>query len=194
MSIRFVLWFMFVPVIPVLFWLAASVPAHADYSVDCDDFSSSEAAQRYLERHPGDPAGLDRDGDGYACDFGPPGTDRAPGPKERSDDEGGGVPYGQIVGGALLIGVPAWVAWGWIDGRPERRETAKRVGEGTYHRMKHVAVWVCDNGVPYVLGQLVAWELRGDTWWGLVELQDGPNRAHQRWFPQEQLKYPGQEG
>jgi len=42
----------------------AGAPAGGD--VDCSDFSSSVEAQRYLL--PGDPHGLDKDGDGKACD------------------------------------------------------------------------------------------------------------------------------
>ena len=44
--------------------LKAGAPAGGD--VDCSDFSSSAEAQRYLL--PGDPHGLDKDGDGKACD------------------------------------------------------------------------------------------------------------------------------
>src|SRR5687768_7391946 len=47
-------------------------PSSASGDVDCDDFSSSGAAQNYYERQMGDPDDLDRDSDGYACDYGPP--------------------------------------------------------------------------------------------------------------------------
>ena len=41
--------------------------------VNCDDFPSSGSAQKYFLRHGGpqrDPNGLDRDGDGLACEWG----------------------------------------------------------------------------------------------------------------------------
>jgi hypothetical protein len=37
--------------------------------LDCADFSSQNAAQAELERHPGDPHRLDRDNDGQACEW-----------------------------------------------------------------------------------------------------------------------------
>ena len=56
-----------------------AAPAAADYGPDCDDFSSSEAAQDYYESQGGvaggDPDGLDRDQDGRACDWGAPPPD-----------------------------------------------------------------------------------------------------------------------
>lgn len=37
--------------------------------VDCSDFSTQAEAQDYMDSHgPGDPNGLDRDGDGEACE------------------------------------------------------------------------------------------------------------------------------
>ncbi|KAA0272084.1 MAG: hypothetical protein EDQ89_08895 [Acidobacteria bacterium] len=40
--------------------------------VDCSDFSTQAAAQRWFDRHgPGDPANLDGDGDGVACESSP---------------------------------------------------------------------------------------------------------------------------
>lgn len=38
---------------------------------NCSDFGSQAAAQNWLNSHPGDPDGLDRDGDGVACDSNP---------------------------------------------------------------------------------------------------------------------------
>jgi endonuclease YncB( thermonuclease family) len=39
---------------------------------DCSDFSSQAAAQRWFDKHgPGDPANLDGDGDGVACEANP---------------------------------------------------------------------------------------------------------------------------
>ncbi len=39
---------------------------------DCSDFPNQAAAQHYLDTHgPGDPAGLDEDGDGVACESNP---------------------------------------------------------------------------------------------------------------------------
>lgn len=40
--------------------------------VDCSDFGTQAAAQHYFDRHgPGDPAGLDADGNGIACESNP---------------------------------------------------------------------------------------------------------------------------
>ncbi len=36
--------------------------------LNCDDFSSQDAAQTFLESNPSDPYGLDSDGDGIACE------------------------------------------------------------------------------------------------------------------------------
>lgn len=41
----------------------------AQRDMNCSDFSSWEEAQAFYERNgPGDPHGLDRDGDGIACE------------------------------------------------------------------------------------------------------------------------------
>jgi hypothetical protein len=41
---------------------------------DCSDFGSQRSAQRWFHNHDphGDPAGLDADNDGWACDSNPP--------------------------------------------------------------------------------------------------------------------------
>ena len=52
-------------------WFATvgASPAFADYDMDCDDFATSRDAQDYYEENPVDGADLDRDKDGYACDW-----------------------------------------------------------------------------------------------------------------------------
>lgn len=55
--------------------MAGTAVAQADQ--DCKDFASQEAAQEHFDAFPGDPDGLDRDGDGEACEdheYGPPET------------------------------------------------------------------------------------------------------------------------
>jgi len=47
---------------------AVSLPACASSDCDCGDFSSWDEAQAVLEAFPGDPHGLDGDGDGVACE------------------------------------------------------------------------------------------------------------------------------
>lgn len=50
----------------------APAPASATADVDCADFPSQAAAQRWFDDHgPGDPAYLDGDGDGVACESNP---------------------------------------------------------------------------------------------------------------------------
>jgi endonuclease YncB( thermonuclease family) len=54
--------------------IADSASAHvgAKRDKDCSDFPNQAAAEHYLETHgPGDPAGLDSDGDGVACETNP---------------------------------------------------------------------------------------------------------------------------
>jgi hypothetical protein len=45
-----------------------SPPAVEGVPQDCEDFASQEAAQEFLESDPSDPANLDGDGDGVACE------------------------------------------------------------------------------------------------------------------------------
>ena len=45
------------------------LPPPHDY--DCSDFPTQAAAQAYFDRYPGDPSGLDGDGDGIACESNP---------------------------------------------------------------------------------------------------------------------------
>jgi hypothetical protein len=52
------------PVLLVVGAMASPAPAAADY--DCSDFATQEEAQEHLL--PGDPDGLDADGDGIACE------------------------------------------------------------------------------------------------------------------------------
>lgn len=69
--------------IAFVWWLAASgsdsgssrYEAYDDYTVerpypdlDCSDFGSQAEAQDVLEQDSSDPYGLDRDGDGWACE------------------------------------------------------------------------------------------------------------------------------
>ena len=52
----------------LIFWLFAS-PSLGQRDMDCSDFSSWREAQDFYEQSgPGDPHGLDRDGDGIACE------------------------------------------------------------------------------------------------------------------------------
>lgn len=53
----------------VLILWALVLPSFAQRDMDCSDFSSWREAQDFYERSgPGDPHGLDRDGDGVACE------------------------------------------------------------------------------------------------------------------------------
>jgi hypothetical protein len=52
--------------------LGLSGTAHAA-DLDCKDFSSQEQAQAVLRADPSDPNGLDRDGNGWACESLPTG-------------------------------------------------------------------------------------------------------------------------
>ena len=45
------------------------LPPRGQVDLNCQDFRTSEEAQRALRDHPGDPYGLDRDKDGRACDI-----------------------------------------------------------------------------------------------------------------------------
>lgn len=47
---------------------SASPAAVEGVPKECDDFASQEAAQDFLEADPSDPANLDGDGDGVACE------------------------------------------------------------------------------------------------------------------------------
>ena len=71
----------FLPILAVAFALAGcgyeeyeptsapvAGPSGADGSYNCDDFGSHAEAQAYYEQQNGDPDGLDRDGDGLACE------------------------------------------------------------------------------------------------------------------------------
>lgn len=56
-------------VVAVSLIAAWAAPAMAQRDMNCSDFSSWEEAQAFYERNgPGDPHGLDRDGDGIACE------------------------------------------------------------------------------------------------------------------------------
>ncbi|MDN5696754.1 MAG: excalibur calcium-binding domain-containing protein [Rubrobacter sp.] len=62
--------------------LTVSAPAAlGQQDLDCDDFSSQAEAQQTLRQDPGDPNGLDAEGDGVACeteDYDNPATDMEP--------------------------------------------------------------------------------------------------------------------
>jgi hypothetical protein len=45
------------------------LPPPHDY--DCSDFPTQKVAKSYFDRYPGDPSGLDGDGDGIACEENP---------------------------------------------------------------------------------------------------------------------------
>lgn len=52
----------------LMVWSMA-LPSFAQRDMDCSDFGSWREAQDFYERSgPGDPHGLDRDGDGIACE------------------------------------------------------------------------------------------------------------------------------
>ena len=69
-------WF-FVGVIALAVVLSVALVAMGNGSAraadrDCSDFSSQAAAQHWFDNHgPGDPANLDGDGDGVACESNP---------------------------------------------------------------------------------------------------------------------------
>lgn len=81
--------------------------------LDCADFSSQEAAQAEYDADPGDPNGLDRDDDGYACEvfFGYIGNPIAGQPDVDSgagnDDSGDGAVTGLPDTGAGVTVSPA---------------------------------------------------------------------------------------
>lgn len=51
------------------FLMAMSISAYAQGDMNCSDFRSWREAQDFYESQgPGDPHGLDRDGDGVACE------------------------------------------------------------------------------------------------------------------------------
>ena len=53
----------------VLIFVSLVLPSLAQADMDCSDFRSWREAQDFYERSgPGDPHGLDRDGDGEACE------------------------------------------------------------------------------------------------------------------------------
>ena len=59
--------------------LAGGSPALAvEDDLNCSDFDTQEEAQAELDRDPSDPNGLDRDGDGRACDSLPSGESDEP--------------------------------------------------------------------------------------------------------------------
>jgi hypothetical protein len=62
---------------------SASAAAIEGVPQDCEDFASQAAAQDFLDDDPSDPAGLDGDGDGIACEDGTGGDSIAP---KRTDD------------------------------------------------------------------------------------------------------------
>jgi hypothetical protein len=55
----------------------SAIPSHAQ-EVDCDDFDSQAEAQAHLRANPSDPANLDADADGIACESLPGPTDLVP--------------------------------------------------------------------------------------------------------------------
>lgn len=169
-----------------------SSAAHSNDPADCKDFGTSRDAQDYYERYVGDPADLDRDGDGYACDYGPPSlidTERPDPPDQVGQPDPYSLDPGSLIGYGLLFGIPALVVWGWLEDRPNRRAIARAKRAGTYVKAKG-SIWICENGEPSHMAQLVAWEFEGGRWWGLVEFDDGPNRRRQEYFAEEDLQHP----
>lgn len=106
--------------------LGFGAPAQAiDY--DCDDFASSQDAQDYYVSQPGDPSDLDRDNDGYACDFGPSSGD--PG----SGHDGSGEPAadaGDSSGWLLALGLigplALWLLWASSSQEPKTANPSPR--------------------------------------------------------------------
>lgn len=54
--------------VAITFTFAAAGSAGAQGNLDCRDFNSRAEAQANLDADPSDPNGLDRDGDGIACE------------------------------------------------------------------------------------------------------------------------------
>jgi hypothetical protein len=48
--------------------LALPIASTSAADLDCSDFPDQASAQDHLDKHPGDPDGLDGDGDGVACE------------------------------------------------------------------------------------------------------------------------------
>jgi Excalibur calcium-binding domain len=57
----------------IAFAATAPPPAHANDPKDCSDFNTQKQAQRWFHKHHPhrDPAGLDADHDGWACESNP---------------------------------------------------------------------------------------------------------------------------
>ncbi len=82
-------------ILAVVLGVLMLAPPHAVADVDCGDFSTREEAQAHFEADESDPDGLDRDGDGIACEWsgsaGSPGAARLP------------LAWGAVILGALMF-------------------------------------------------------------------------------------------
>jgi endonuclease YncB( thermonuclease family) len=98
-------------------------PAAADHvaDVDCSDFGWYEDALDHLQRHPGDPDRLDRDGDGRACETLPRrGAGPGPGPKVLPPPAPGGDVFRDVLPGAThTIAIESMAAADVISGFPD---------------------------------------------------------------------------
>ena len=71
--------------------VGGSIPEASAADKNCSDFPNQAAAQDYFEDHqPGDPAGLDGDGDGVACESNPCPCSSGGGGGEPTPPSGGG--------------------------------------------------------------------------------------------------------
>lgn len=71
----------YLAVLSMVFAVVTAAPAVAQGDLDCDDFASQAEAQQTLRQDPGDPNGLDGEGDGVACEteeYDDPATDLTP--------------------------------------------------------------------------------------------------------------------
>lgn len=88
-------------------WLCALASPTAASDVNCDDFSSASDAQAYYEEDRSDPADLDRDGDGYACEWGPVPPEEFLNDANQSAHNDSGIPMWVWLGGGIGL---LWIA------------------------------------------------------------------------------------
>lgn len=75
--------------------LALVAPAQAQNDLDCSDFDTQEEAQAELDDDRSDPHGLDRDGDGVACETLPSAGGDDDADRDDDGDEGAEQPAGE---------------------------------------------------------------------------------------------------
>jgi hypothetical protein len=119
-------------------WALSSVPSAQALDYDCSDFSSQSQAQGYLL--PGDPYGLDGDGDGLACESlpcpcssstPPPPT---PPPAPVLPPVGGGALPEKAPEEASAPTIEAYVACGLSPSAPQARSCPHRSKVGAFFR------------------------------------------------------------